>query len=269
VDLKPFTSENQRLKCFSQNHLESTSHVTPPELIKEDTVSEVNHSVVGVQTGNIKDKSENNLDNNLEKTSEKIMENTGHACDDCGQLFDTVHDVQRHVKNGWCPDYRDQKKRKHEEMSDSDHEDDSVEDNEAYIQLWKRARESNDQQFDKIYNKFIDNGEESDTAQEMAEERIQPYNEKEFFSKYTSLIDNYILPLTNNKLHQEIMDNIDKLISKGYNTTSAVTKVLKKYKNSFQDLFDMEFTDDESSDEEEEESVDDVSGEEESDSENI
>jgi hypothetical protein len=65
------------------------------------------------------------------------------------------------------------------------------------------------------------------------------------------------------------MDNIDKLISKGYNTTSAVTKVLKKYKNSFQDLFDMEFTDDENSDEEEEESFDDVSGEEESDSENI
>jgi hypothetical protein len=194
------------------------------------------------------------------------MENKGHACDDCGQLFDTVHDVQRHVKSGWCPENKDHKKRKYDEISDSE---DTEEDNEAYVQLWKKARESNDQKFDQFYKRFIDNGEESDTAQEMAEERIQPYNEKEFFSKYTSLIDNYILPLTNNKLHQEIMDNIDKLISKGYNTTSAVTKVLKKYKNSFQDLFDMEFTDDESSDGEEEESVDDVSGEEESDSENI
>jgi hypothetical protein len=26
------------------------------------------------------------------------MEPKGHACDDGGQLFDTVHDVQRHVK---------------------------------------------------------------------------------------------------------------------------------------------------------------------------
>jgi hypothetical protein len=264
VDLKPFTPENQRLKCIRQNkNTESINQVTPPEPIKGDVFPEVHHSAVGFQTDHIEDKpeeSENNLENNLEG----IMENKGQACDDCGQLFDTVHDVQRHVKNGWCPDYRDQKKRKHEEMSDSDHEDDSVEDNEAYIQLWKRARESNDQQFDKIYNKFIDNGEESDTAQEMAEERIQPYNEKEFFSKYTSLIDNYILPLRNNRLHTQIMSQIDKLISKGYNTTSAVTKVLRKNKNSFQDLFDMEFTDDE-----EEESEDDVDGEEEIDSENI
>ena len=61
-------------------------------------------------------------------------------------------------------------------MSDSV---ESLEDNETHIQLWKRARESNDHRFEKIYNTFIDNGKESDDAQEMAEERIQPYNEKE------------------------------------------------------------------------------------------
>lgn len=124
----------------------------------------------------------------------------------------------------------------------------------------ERARETNDHKLEKIYNTLIDNGKESDIAQEMVHERIQPYNEKEFIDKYQTLIDNYILPLRNNRLHTQIMNQIDKLISKGYNTTSAVTKVLRKHMNSFQDLFDMKFTDYESDD--------DVSGEE-SDSENV
>ncbi|KAL4225300.1 hypothetical protein ACF0H5_015989 [Mactra antiquata] len=107
MDLKPFTPENQRLKCFSQKHSESTSHVTPPEPIKEEIVPKVNHSTVGLQTDHIEDKSEasennleNKIENNIENNSEEEMENKGQACDDCGQLFDTVHDVQSHVKCG-------------------------------------------------------------------------------------------------------------------------------------------------------------------------
>ncbi|KAL4221278.1 Semaphorin-5A [Mactra antiquata] len=170
---------------------------------------------VGVQTGHIEEqeKSQDNKDGNLE---EEIMDKD-QAGDDCGQLFVIVHDVQRHVKNDWCPELRGQKKRKHKELSDSEQE-------EAYVQLWKRARESNDQKFEKIYNTFIDNGEESDTIQEIAEERIQPFNEKEFIVKYQTLIDNYILPLRNNRLHTQIMAQIDKLISKGQKTTPAVIK---------------------------------------------
>ncbi|KAL4230598.1 hypothetical protein ACF0H5_010975 [Mactra antiquata] len=249
IDLKPFTQNDQRLECIRRSNqtLDYSGHMTPQETTKEGVLPEVNHSAVGVQTGHIEER-ENSQDY-LGNNSEEIMDK-GQACDDCGQLFDTVHDVQRHVKNGWCPELMGQKKRNYEELSDSEQEEDTVEDNEGFVQLWKRARESNDQNFENIYNTFIDNGEESDTAQEMAEERIQTCNEKDFFGKYETLIDKYILPLRNNRLHTKIMAQIDKLISKGYSTTSAVTKVLRKHKNSFQDLFDVEFTDDEEEEEE-------------------
>jgi hypothetical protein len=36
------------------------------------------------------------------------------------------------------------------------------------------------------------------------------------------------------------MAQINKLISKGYNKTSAVTKVLRKHKTAFEDLFETE-----------------------------
>jgi hypothetical protein len=166
VDLKPFTPDNQRLKCIEQNayckNAEYEGHVTPPGSIKENGFPEVNHSTAGVQTDHIEDylepkKSQDYYDNN----SEEIMESKGQACDDCGQLFDTNHDMQRHVKSGWCPESMDQKKRTREEISDSEHEEDALEDNEAYVNLWKRARKSNDEKFDRIYNKLIDDGEES------------------------------------------------------------------------------------------------------------
>ncbi|WAR26571.1 YMD3-like protein [Mya arenaria] len=114
-------------------------------------------------------------DSIVEEPSPENMDK-GQACDDCGQLFDITHEVQRNVKNSWCPEYSESKK-KNEDMSDSE-QDDSVEDNEAYVQLWKKVRETNGEKFQKIYNTFIDHGEESDEAQEIAEERIQPYNEK-------------------------------------------------------------------------------------------
>ncbi|WAR05187.1 YMD3-like protein, partial [Mya arenaria] len=168
----------------------------------------------------------------------------GQACDDCGQLFDTTHDVQRHVKNGWCPEHRESKKRPHEEISDSEQEE-PVEDNEGYVKLWKVARTHNERKYDQIYNKLIDIGEESVEAKESADDRIQPYTEKGFLGLYTSLIDRYILPLRNSRLHTQIMSQVDKLISKGHSTTSAATKVIRKHRKYFEDLFDLESSEDE------------------------
>ena len=218
VDLKPFTHEDNRLKCLMPGHqIHKKEHVTQQNAIKGDMTQEMNHSSFGGQSVHINSSPEQE---NMDK---------GHSCDDCGLVFDSAHDVQRHVKRGWCPEYGDDKKRKHEEINDSDH-DDSVEDNEAYIQLWERAIVSNNGKYDTMYNKLIEDGEESDDAHEMADDRIQPYNEKEFFRKYTTLIDNYILPLRNNGLHNKIMTQINILLSKGIDTSTATTKVLRKQK---------------------------------------
>lgn len=248
VDLKPFTPEHQRLKCIRQNspNSEATSHVTPQETIKEEVVPKVNHSSSDVQSDQIVD------------LAEPTMTEKMNSCDDCGLLFDTPHDVQRHVKRGWCMENKEESPNKKQKMEEDDSDDENNKENNGYLQLWKRAKDSNIERYNKIYQKLKDDGEESDTAQEMADERVQSYNEREFFGKYQTLIDNYMLPLRNNRLHQEIMAKIDKLVSKGYDTTSAVKKVLRSFRSSFQDLFDTELSDDEedeSDDEDEEEAV--------------
>ena len=255
VDLKPFTPEDDRLRYdLKWKHKQCIHDKSPHELtnhmqesldktIQVEETPEINHSSIGVQTDHI-----------AESTDNEDMEK-GQPCDDCGVLFDSTHDVQRHVKSGNCPENMDNNKRKHDEISDSDQEG-PVEDNDAYVHLWKRAKESTEDKFDRIYNNFRSDGEDSDDAREMAGERVQPFTEKAFFSNYTMLLNNYMLPLKNNELHNQILAQINKLLSQGQNTTTAVTKVLRKHKNSFQDLFDIELSDEESEAESEEEQTD-------------
>ena len=36
------------------------------------------------------------------------MADNQNSCDSCGLLFDTPHDVQRHIKRGWCAESNDE-----------------------------------------------------------------------------------------------------------------------------------------------------------------
>ena len=95
VDLKAYTPENDRLKykvTWADQHLETerpaynrSGYSNVP--IKEGSQPEVSHSSTGFQLVHIEEKQE-------------IMAEKGQACDDCSLLFDTIHDVQRHVKRG-------------------------------------------------------------------------------------------------------------------------------------------------------------------------
>ena len=115
VDLKPFTPEYDRLKrslkwrkgsMFSE--LTNQDEVPAQTIIKEAENPDTNHYSVGTQTVNIRKNTAENISENT-CMSEKI-----NACDDCGILFDTPHDVQRHLKRGQCyeNDEPERKKRK-------------------------------------------------------------------------------------------------------------------------------------------------------------
>ncbi|XP_045201506.2 uncharacterized protein LOC123555043 [Mercenaria mercenaria] len=107
VDLKPFTPEHARLKydlmwidrrsTNNESLSELTNQMTEPDqnCIKGEQQSVLNHLSVGIQTVDI-------AGNNCE-----IMAENTNACDDCGLLFDSSHDVQRHVKRGWCAENND------------------------------------------------------------------------------------------------------------------------------------------------------------------
>ncbi|WAQ96109.1 hypothetical protein MAR_028799 [Mya arenaria] len=254
VDLKPFTVENDRLKYVSkpkrfyqESELpNSTNHLLecPCTVIKKDKLLETNHSSVGVQTVHIDDQGE-------------AMAEKGQPCDDCGLLFDSAHDVQRHVKRGWCPEPRETmgeppaKRPRTDEHSD-DAMDVDTEENDGFRHIWEIAHKENKDKFNKLYDQYIDDGYNEEDLYEMATERTQPYKEKIFFANYQRLLEMYWLPLVTNASHRVIAEQIDKLRQKGVSLPSAIKRVIKKHQHQFQDLFELsedrgEESDDESS----------------------
>ena len=240
MDLKAHTPENDRLKCnitWADQHLEterptysqSDLSVVP---IKEGSHPEVSHSSTGFQPAHIEEKQE-------------IMAEKGQVCDDCGLLFDTVYDVQRHVKRGWCPETTQSKKRKIEE--ETDEENGPMEDNDAYNHMWKLAKKEVKDRYDKLYNRYLSDGENEDDAADMVRERVKPAEEKNFFERYTTLLEVYCDSLKDSSVHRNIVQQINMLREKGVSLSSAVKKVLKRNKRNFEDLFDTEISEDEES----------------------
>lgn len=61
--------------------------------------------------------------------------------------------------------------------------EDAVENNEAYVNLWKRA---NDKNFDKFTTNLFKNSGDNDDAQEMAEGSIVSYYKRALLTKITN-----------------------------------------------------------------------------------
>lgn len=251
VDLKPFTSENDRLKhaiiwpedsskqdikvCELTNQNQETSQIA----IKEEDSGGMNHLSVRDQSDHIGEG--------------YTMADKGQACDDCGLLFDSSHDVQRHVKSGWCPENNEPPAKRAKTENNNEEIDEALEDNNGFKQLWHLAQCYSKDRFDKLYDQYMDDGENEDTATEMAEERLQPYKEKNFFKRYQSLLEIYWFPLMTNAIHRAIVEQINDFRSKGVSLTSAVKRVLKKNKSAFEDLFELQESEDEDTDSDESE----------------
>ncbi len=171
------------------------------------------------------------------------------SCDDCGVVYDSVHDLQRHVKE-WCP----VTKRKSEEKL--------VEPPRKQTK-WERyddvpSDDSTDED-DGGLEEIIDDVLEKLEGDENNEVTV-PDLRKAFVDKYKDFL-NMFYTVHKSPTHQEIMDELDESIDSGVDLDKAVRKVLKKYEKKFDDIIDGmdENEDDEESDddENEEESNDD------------
>ncbi|WAR23034.1 hypothetical protein MAR_036703 [Mya arenaria] len=270
VDLKPFTAEDDRLKydlklkCShfirDYNKLSQLTNRVPERLdaiIKENDMSKLHHSTVGVQTVHIDDQ-------------EEAMAEKGQACDDCGLLFDSAHNVQRHVTRGWCPETRETmgeppvKRRRTEEQSDDAMEDD-IEENDGFLHLWEIAHKENKDKFNNSYDQYIDDGYNEEDSYEMASERTQPYKERLFFANYQRLLERYWLTyfktLVYSKTYtslyafsgqefkakrvQDLMRKFDKLYryfnhKDNYNNISVLQNIADSYNNTYHRTIDMQ-----------------------------
>ena len=267
LDLKPFTPDHLR-----------TDVLAAP--IKEEQPTEDNHFAIGIQpdrtcpepTATLKveqPKEEHNLtvDDQTKQTCQEPSEMP--SCDDCGVMFDNMHDLQRHVKT-WCPE-----KRKREDNDDNDEdqpqtkkwipyneEEKSTEnrEQEAFQSMMHSAKEDNEEELYKKVEKYKKSGMSKKEAKGKASKKLQEEDIKQAMDLYR-LIIKYILKLQNGPIHENVMSGVEDFMDEGYGEDKAIKMSLKKNRHILEEMFDDEDDSDES-DEEEDEEEDSEEGEE-------
>ena len=285
MDLKPFTPDHERLKCSvkwydSQGHTGNDvalksfphsylplDHVTPRKRININEPPESNHSKANYRSVYIEPiKAEYSISLPAQtkqgKITEDNMADNSHACDDCGLLFENVHDLQRHVKN-WCPEKEDltlkrklpveettkeipPKRQRTDQMTDKKYNDQEA---AAYKTLLKRAKKMNKDDWGEKYDEYIKRGLTEKEAKRKANTKLEHWDVKQFMLNYKILIW-YLLKLRGGHLHQKVMKKVDKFLEQGYNDEKAIQMAIKVFQHNLEGYLETTDSDDDTSESE-------------------
>ena len=175
------------------------------------------------------------------------MTDQTQACDSCGLLFESTHDLQRHLKRGWCPE-REEASRKRK-MSDNHETFDNQskhfrkdgkrgqvsedQENKAFEKLYMHAKRSYKSEWNEKYDEYIKRGLTEQKAKQKADNKLETANIKQFICKYITLIT-YILELKNGHIHKKVLQKANSLLDQGYGEQKAVKVAVKRYQHSLE-----------------------------------
>ena len=180
------------------------------------------------------------------------------ACVECGTMFASSYDLQRHIKNG-CPMEEDTDENdtmsddENDTMSDVNKEDDD----EGFTSLVDEVWEENKTQFNKKFDQLKkENADLSDKeAREEVSEMMLHKDRTLLQIKYKRILVLWA-KLNKSKLHREIKKTVTSLVTEqNMDLDKAISHAFKKYRYEFEELLEAdednykEETTDESDDE--------------------
>ena len=285
IDLKPTTSEHLRMRrdILSSIKPSKTEHVPhysndPPnkqthlqpsakDQFSEQTETSIPFNDASNNQTYIKASSNDQQLTSSENTETDLLSEDMPSCDDCGLLFENIHDLQRHVKR-WCPENFSLKRKRGDEDDEDQppskrflinpeekEEEQENQEHEVFNYLMKRSKEHNEKQWDQKYDKYIKEGLSRKDARVKTEEKMISKDIKRFSENY-GLIILFILQLQNGPIHSEIMRDVKQFLSDGHNEQASVKMALNKNRHLLEEGWN-EDTDSEKEDvDSEEEEVD-------------
>ena len=229
IDLKQETPESVRLRT---NVIKGSHTVTTPQY------------VTSIQSDNI-----SKMDTNQ-------MYKVNPSCMDCGLLFVSPMDLQKHMKRG-CPEDEEPPTKRFK------HDDNEDEDESGWEDLIIKAYDEHDDVYQDKVNQYENEGFSNREAERKASEDLHSKYRKSLMNIYKEYML-HMHGLENSETHNIIMKDIDYLMDeKFYDFDEALKLALRKHRHMFDELV----ADDEDSGESDDESsgVDDLSESEEGD----
>lgn len=245
---QPTTPEHLRMRIDILNPIKHQEALVAPHSLTQVPAQQTYHQPIPLTQQLTKE-----LDFEQANNSEEMP-----SCDDCGLVFENVHDLQRHVKR-WCPE----NKRKKDDVEMDDDQSDWIpfepekkenEDNresDVFEFLMKKAKEDNENLWEQKYDKYIKEGLSREDARVQMEEKMKSKDLKKFLENYGQLIL-YILQINTGPIHTRVMEDVQDFLSEGYDERKATRMALHQNRHILDEMWDDEAeSEDEESDMEE------------------
>ena len=186
----------------------------------------------------------------------RVPEERYPSCGDCGTMFATSYDLQRHTKND-CPMDENQ-----EDQDESDMEyDESEEDNDTGFNfLVNEVWEEHSGQYQNKVNRLMEEDENvsKEEARQEASDLMLSKDKTLLMKKYKNFLV-HMYDLNASKLHRDIRKEISDLVTNNsLDIETAAARVIKQHKADFDSLFeDYEHSEDEDDDDDDSMEADD------------
>lgn len=246
VDLKPTTTEHLRMRTDIMNTIKPRSF---------EEISHFRENKPNIQTyeKSVRPLAENpqlSQTTTAQPHNNEIESEDMSSCDDCGIVFENMHDLQRHIKT-WCPENVPLKRKRDNEEIEEDpppkkwipfepkekEEDKENQEDTVFNHHMKMAKEDNEKLWDRKYDKYIKTCLSREDARIQTEENS--LDQKQFAKTFGQLIL-YILQLQKGSIHANVMDDSRDFLSEGYSERKAIRTALNKNRDVLEEMWDTE-----------------------------
>ena len=154
------------------------------------------------------------------------------SCDECGVLFETLSDLQNHVRN-WCYGGSDTKRPRLESQSSEEEENDNI----AFINMANEIKEETEERFKAHVQKYQADGFTLKQAKEEAEMIMLSGDRQIMYKKYLAFLKT-LFTFHKSELHCSIVRAVKEELDKSGDMTTAIRNVLRKRKMEITDFVD-------------------------------
>ena len=152
-------------------------------------------------------------------------------CDECGMLFETLSDLQNHVRS-WCYRGSDRKRPRLESESSEEEENDNI----PFITMANEIKEETEERFKAHVQKYQADGFTLKQAKEEAEMVMLPGDRQIMYKKYLAFLKK--LFTFHKKLHRSIGRAVKEELDKSFDMTTSIRNILRKRKMEITDFVD-------------------------------
>ena len=158
------------------------------------------------------------------------------SCIDCGAVFASAFDLQRHIRRG-CPETQEDVTPVSKRLRLNNEVDDDDDDDPAFDTLIQEAYDKYEEKYQEKVEKYMQEGMSEKQAKMETSELLQPKYRKALMKNYMEFLYNLNL-MNHSPIHYKVWQSIKEYENDGKSVKRAISLAVKDHKHLLDELLD-------------------------------